>query len=220
MNYTKYVLMLLALLQFFGCAITGTSEHAFSVGNELKKRTWRDGADQITFIDLTHSLPKEGKIISWSFYAPKYANGVFNSEPRNVKLQVFRNIQTGYKLIGESPYFTVGPNGWDMVHKVTLINPIYVKEGDYIGWYYPTQGLSPWNGGVIAFEGNTPTRTVYRWNQSHTDRSEEPLAVGDMVNYSELSGDDQGRTYSIQVDVALIGWLEKLLHPINSNKKE
>jgi hypothetical protein len=173
---------------------------SLSVGNDLIPRTYRDGANQITFIDLTQPLPKDGTITSWSFYAQKYANGVTSTDPRTIRLLIFRNVDGGYKVIGQSPYFTVTSDGWDRVHSIKLADPIEVEHGDLIGWYYPNQGNSPLNGGVIAFQEGSPNQTVYRWNQLSGDPNEQPPTMGGVINPGQFTGFGEGRKYSIQVN--------------------
>jgi len=181
------------------------SSRTISVGNDPIARTWRDGADQITFIDVSGAIPSDGRIVSWSFYAQKYAHNAISSDPRKVKLQVFRKVEGGYRLIGHSPYATAGTDGWDKLHKIRLDSPIEVERGDLIGWYYPTQGVPPLDGGVIAFESGTTKEAIYRWNQWHGDPNEKPASIGQIIPAIEFSGSGEGRSYSIKVRESIDG---------------
>jgi hypothetical protein len=152
-----------------------------------------DGAGGIDFIELSSPINSNGLITSWSIYAQNTGGpwGV-NTSPLGVQLVIFQSIGGNYTVVGESPMETIST--WNQKYTFDLVSGIQVKSGDYLGWYYPPQGiLNSVNGGVIAYDstsGNTVQFTT-AWG------SAPELSVGDVLLASTLT--EQTRLYSINV---------------------
>ena len=165
--------------------------------SELVARTWRDGAYEITFIDLTHRISADGWLTKWSFYAQYYSAPGFppTLDPRKVQLKIFRDpgaLSTVYQFVGQSPMVNVD-QGWDKVYSFDLAN-IPVKKDDIIGWYYPT--LSPETpGGVIAAAQFTGTDTRWVYNNAYSLGN-----IESEVSKVVFPFNGEWRTYSIRVE--------------------
>ncbi|OPY84531.1 MAG: hypothetical protein A4E72_02172 [Syntrophus sp. PtaU1.Bin208] len=185
MNRPSY----LAIFILFIFSITPSLVSASSItgGNDVIERSGRDGAHQITFIDLDHRISGDGWLTGWSFFADYDVPGA-TSDPRQVKLKIFRENGANYDLVGQSDMVTV--SAWDKVYSFSLPN-IPVKQNDIIGWYYPEQD---WPGGVISYQSSTGTNTVWTvWPDPEGE-------ITGSVSKSRFSAGGEGRLYSIRVE--------------------
>lgn len=159
-------------------------------GNEIKARSTRDGVGGSTYIDMTHTILTDGVLSGWNIWAQSYAlNWPASSDPRSVKLIIFRSNNASLDVVGKSDLETV--QEWDRAYHFNLTNPIIVKAGDFIGWY-DAEGV-PVPGGAISFEWATPGSCLTRW-ASGVELS------GSTALSSLYPGDD--RVYSINVEGA------------------
>jgi hypothetical protein len=159
-------------------------------GNEIKARSTRDGVGGTTYIDMTHTILSDSVLSGWNIWAQSYAvNWPASSDPRSVKLIIFRSNNASLDVVGKSDLETV--QEWDRAYHFNLTNPIIVKTGDFIGWY-DAEGV-PVPGGTISFEWATPGSSLTRW-ASGVELS------GSTALSSLYPGDD--RIYSINVEGA------------------
>ncbi len=160
----------------------------------LSTRAYVDGAGGIDFIDTSSPINSNGLITSWSIYAQNTGGPwTANTSSLGVQLVIFRSIGGNYTVVGESPMESIST--WNEKYTFDLVSGIQVQSGDYMGWYYPPQGISgSLNGGVIAYDYPTPGNTV----QFTTAWGSAPeLSVGDVLPASTLTTQD--RLYSINV---------------------
>ncbi|KAK3090765.1 hypothetical protein FSP39_014470 [Pinctada imbricata] len=137
------------------------SEHSIPTANnaiELRQRR-QDGRDGTAYVGLNDAqrIPKNGLLVRWMFYS------IYDGE---VALQVWRKLpgsgrKIKLKLIGQ----TVVSNTKDhRVHTVSLApksHQIVVKEGDYIGFFLPTEN----KGGMTFDKCNSDIDGAYYGHQ-------------------------------------------------------
>jgi hypothetical protein len=219
--------LLLAALALTVSLALGVSAYADVIGGVpdggIIERALRDGASGINFIDLDNSrrISRDDLILTWSIFAQAYCEGWWaspNYEARKLGLVIYRDIGSGYQVVGKSSLETIpaGVSNWDKIYNFNLGAGIQVQTGDYLGWYYPWQGSlyyganDPGNipGGVIAFSriaGGAGLNDVrYRgWGPGETE-----LTVGQTVADNEFNilylAENAGRIYSINVSTNAI----------------
>lgn len=175
----------------------------------LTARQTRDGASGIHFMDLDSPVSGSGWITSWSIYAQQSVPGWWNnSDARQVALLFFRDIGSGYEVVGKSPLETIPSGSWDQNYTFTLATAIPVQAGDYLGFYYPFQGsdisqIGQTPGGVIAFDWVATSSGGHNVRWHHPWGLAQPvLNVGDSVadgwfDSGPESEGNMGRIYSI-----------------------
>ncbi len=129
-------------------------------GNDIIPRSTRDGVVGTTYVDMTHSIRSDSLLTGWNIWAQDYAvTWPASTDPRSVKLIIFRNNGSDLEVIGKSGLETV--KVWNQAYHFDLANPIQVKAGDLIGWYDATGVQTP--GGVISFDWVTQGSCLTRW---------------------------------------------------------
>lgn len=176
-------LLILVMLTAFLSAAVPASASSIAGGNDLTDRSWRDGAYQITFIDLDSRITGDGWLTNWSFYA----DSDNNTDPKNVQLKIFRENGSNYDFVGQSTMVTVSQYG--QIYSFSLPN-IPVRQSDIMGWYYPNQAMP---GGVISTQQNTGHNTMWTtWPDPQGD-------ITGSVPKTRFSNGGEGRVYSISV---------------------
>jgi hypothetical protein len=161
--------------------------HASIVGgNSIEQRTTRDGAANITFIDLNNTIQIDSTITGWNIWAQDYAvHWPYSTAPRELKLIIFRSNYSSFEVVGKSGLEKVSV--WNQSYHFDLTSPIDTLAGDFIGWYYPITNY-PVPGGLISFGGGA-SQTAFLYGDEML-QSTPPLSSFTIEN----------RTYSINVE--------------------
>jgi len=153
-------------------------------GNDIIARFTRDGAYDITFVDMMNTIQSDSILTGWNIWATSYAhNWSYSTAPRSLKLIIFRTNESVLEIVGKSELETV--QEWDRAYHFDLTTPIQVEADDLIGWYFAGNTIP---GGVISFgAGSGHTRWAYG---------------GEISGTTPLSDFHYGaaRTYSINVE--------------------
>ena len=153
-------------------------------GNDIIARATRDGAFDITFVDMTHTIQQTCSLTGWNIWAQCYAaTWPHSTAPRDLKLIIFRPDGLNLDVVGKSGFETVSE--WDRAYHFDLPTPIPVEAGDLIGWYFAT---APVPGGVISYGGGSG---VTRWTYGGEVFDSTPLSTFNWAEY---------RVYSINVE--------------------
>lgn len=158
----------------------GGSAQAALIGSPVIDRGFVDAAKEITFINVSQTVPFAGVVDSWQ---------VWSSRSATARLQVFRTTGVGYQLIGENDLPVVG--GFNAV-PVPVLERISVQAGDLVGFRYNQVQF-------IKFDFNTPDTTIWtNWPNTGTD-----VVPGGVIPFGAITPSSSGehRAYSFAANV-------------------
>lgn len=165
--------------------VLAVSAQAVVVGQDVIARPETDGAYQIDFVDVGHSVPSAGVLTSWSLYA---------NNPGDVTLRVYRPLGgDSYSVVGENAVTATatGVNGFN----IAAASQIAVQAGDLLGFHYDGTDLTR---KVIAFTYGGGINGGERW-------SNWPIApVGVGATLSMANGANENRGYSLAANVEAV----------------
>lgn len=107
------------------CLAGSLSGRASIIGPSVIERDQLDWASQLTCITANSVSPIFGEVSTWYLFADTTGE---------IKLQVFRPVTGGYKLIGENP-LNIGILGVNTIN-VAPSDRIQVQPGDVLGFRY------------------------------------------------------------------------------------